>query len=81
MKNVRFKKRREVNKMNFRILSACNGGILEVFGTGSSVRIPVTDFNLKSSADGTVELNLTIKGYFNEFEPSASLTQVKQGIR
>ena len=47
--------------MNFRILSACNGGILEVFGTGSSVRLPVTDFNLKSSADGTVELNLLMK--------------------
>lgn len=63
--------------MNFRIISAGNGGILEVFGKGTTIKIPVTDFNLKSSADGTAELNITIQGNFNEFESSANLTQVR----
>lgn len=63
--------------MNFRILSVGNGGILEVYGSGTPIKIPVTNFNMKSSADGTAELNITIQGEFNEFETSASLTQVR----
>lgn len=64
--------------MNFRIVSAGGGGILEVFGKNENpTRIPLTKFDIKSSADGTTELNITIQGNFNEFETSANLTQVK----
>lgn len=53
--------------------------VIEVFEEGKeSIKIPVTDFNLKSSADGTTELNITVKGDFTEFESSICLEQLKR---
>ena len=36
-------------------------------------KIPVDDYSIKSSADGTTELTLSIKGVATIFEMSASL--------
>lgn len=53
--------------------------VIEVFEEGKeSIKISVTDFNLKSSADGTTELNITVKGDFTEFESSICLEQLKR---
>lgn len=53
--------------------------MIEVFEEGKeSIKIPVTDFNLKSSADGTTELNITVKGDFTEFESSICLERLKR---
>ena len=41
-------------------------------------QIEISDYNLKSSADGTTELNVTISGNATLFELSASLEEPMQ---
>ncbi|GAB6105691.1 hypothetical protein JCM17039_24450 [Blautia glucerasea] len=41
-------------------------------------QIEISDYNLKSSADGTTELNVTISGNTTLFELSASLEEPTQ---
>lgn len=57
-------------KMKVAVVKEESRNFLQI-GTES---IEVSDYSLKSSADGSTELSVTIKGNVNVFETSANLT-------
>lgn len=59
--------------MQIRIISAGDKSLFEVCEKCGIIKIPLEDFHMQSSADGTTELHMKIKYISNEFEITSSL--------
>lgn len=66
----------EGNGMSYQVISK-DGHHMLVIGNGlASTRIPITEYNVQNSTDGTTELHIVISGKSTEFSTSAILKEV-----